>query len=335
MGQDAEPSVDLLASGSDESPAGQRFRGAVDRSGVIGWARRHRMLLLGVGAVMAVVAAVAGYMVTRPPAVNPVVAIDIVGFSDSGGEGVDDGSGVIARRYQATVRAAGDVDTLVGVIGPGLGNPTSTLSKVRFGLPQVGTLGATLDCSGAGWWDATDVDYRARVSRTDRYGRQTTYDAPLGGTPQGPSNAAWHTMVRQFCFRASFQSLPPTEASGARVGDQVHVDLTVTNPSRHALWVAAPDYSDGLVEMRQGEWTELPARGDAVLRISIGVVDCAHGVPGVPLATTPLGGVENAKALPVYVSDQATPVEGPLVGVWMRLEPASISRLDRQIAALC
>ena len=330
----AGPPLDLVTSAADEPRAGDRLRWAIGRSGVTGWARRHRLLLSGLAGLLAVAGAGTGYVVTRPPAVDPVVDISIVGFSDFGSRDGDVQGGA-TRRYQATAHVAGDVDTLVGVVGPGLSHPTSSIANVKFRLPKVGTLGATVDCSDSKWWHAQDADYRARVHRTDTHGRETTYDAPLGAAPLGPSKAFWHNLVRQLCLPAFARTLAPAVASGSTVRHQVDVTLTLTNPSEHALWVSAPEYSDGIVEVMAGPWMALPARDTALLRMPIRAVDCTHGRPGVPVATTPKGDTGNVKSLPVYVSDRAKPVEGQLVGVWVGLDPASSARLDRQIAALC
>jgi hypothetical protein len=196
-GNGAHHGPDLLSSSTDEPWAEDRLRQALERSGALAWTRRHRLLLGGLAALLVVVAAGAGYILTRPPAVDPVVDVSIVGFGSGALSDFDALRG--SRReliYQLTAHAAGDVDTAVGVVGPALSNPTSSISKVKLGLPRVGTLGATVDCADSGWWVAKDADYRARVRRTDTYGRVTTYDAPLG-----PSGAVWHVGIRSICLR--------------------------------------------------------------------------------------------------------------------------------------
>ena len=139
------------------------------------------------------------YLVTRPPPADPVVDVSIAGFAS----GVSSDFDALHRSraeltYQVTAHGAGDVDTAVGIVGPGLRSPASSISKVKPGLPRVGTLGATVDCADPRWWAAKDADYRARVRRTDTYGRVTTYDAPLGS-----SGAVWHFGVRRNCLRTS------------------------------------------------------------------------------------------------------------------------------------
>jgi hypothetical protein len=303
-------------------------------SGVAGWARRHRPSLGGLVGLLVVAGLATGYVVNRPPAAAPVVPISIVGYSELGSGDVYVKGGV-TRRYQATSHAAGDIVTLLGVVGPGLSHPTSSMGSVKFRLPKVGSLGATVDCSDEKWWHAKDADYLARVHGTDTHGRKTTYDVPLGATPLGPANTFWHMLVRQVCLPAFFRTLGPAAASGSTVQHQVNVTLTLRNPSQHALWVSVPDYSDGLVDVVRGPWTALPARATTRLQMPFRAVDCTQGTPGVPIATTPNGEAGKAKALPAYVSDKAKPVEGESVGVWVGLDPASEARLDRQIGALC
>ncbi|MDX6233606.1 MAG: hypothetical protein QOH68_2640, partial [Nocardioidaceae bacterium] len=180
-GEGPPPALDVLSSSEDEPRAEDRLRSALGRSAAVGWMRRHRLLMGGLAAVLVVAAAVTAYGVSRPPPANPVVDVTIAGFTSGASSDFDALSRSRAElTYQLTVHGAGDVDTAVGIVGPGLSNPTSSISKVKFGLPRVGTLGATADCSDPRWWAGKDANYRARVRRTDTYGRITTYDAPPG-----------------------------------------------------------------------------------------------------------------------------------------------------------
>jgi hypothetical protein len=332
-----EPALDVVTSSSDEPGAGERLRKALLRSGGIAWAKRHRLLLGGLTGLLVVVAVGTGYLVTRPPAPDPVVDITVFGFASGGSSGVDlQGHLRGTRGYQVTTRVAGDVDSMLGVVGPGLTDPTSSISQVTFGLPGVGTLGATVDCSDSHWWDARDADYRARVRRTDTHGRVTTYDAPLGEEPLGRSDAFWHRQVRRVCLDSFFRTLAPAgvSASVVRRGRQVDATLTLANPSRHALRVSTADFPDDVVKLTGGPWTVLPAEGTASVTVSIRA-DCAAGTPHVPFARSQSGETGNDRALPVRVYDTASPVEEQTVNSWARLDPASAVRLDSELGALC
>jgi hypothetical protein len=332
-GEGAGRGPDVLSSSSDEPWAEQRLRQALERSGAVAWTRRHRLLLGGLVAVLVVAAAGTGYLATRPPPADPVVRVSIVGFASGTTSDFD-----AVRRsraqltYQLTAHAAGDVDTAVGVVGPGLTRPTSSMAKVKFGLPRVGTLGATVDCTDSHWWVAKDADYRARVRRTDRYGRVTTYDAPLA-----QSGAVWHFAVRSTCLRTFARTLPPALGAASVVPGKhkVEVTLTLTNPSRHALWVQATAFGDDTATSTGGALKPLPAGGAASVEMSVRAVDCARGTPHVPFASDPQGGQGQDIALPVYLADRKIPNYLQLAFAWARLDSASTALVNRQLATLC
>jgi hypothetical protein len=334
--QPAPPTLDLLVSPADE-PREPWLRQALERSGALTWPGRHRLLLSGLAALLVVVAVGVEYFVTRPPPIDLVVDVGVVGL-DSGPSSSDlDSQGRVRAKlsYQLTAHAAGDVVTAVGVVGPGLTNPTSTISTVTFGHPLVGTLGATVACSAPTWWTAKDADYRARVRRTDSYGRVTTYDAPLG-----ESNASWHNGVRGSCLRSFFESLPEATGSATTVpGKQVvKVTLRLTNPSRHDLWVLPATFADETVTGAGSfvVWTPLPAGGTASVTTSLHAADCNSGTPPrVPFAKNLAGLPGTDRALPVYLSDTKLPEDWQTAGAWAHLEPGSAAVMDRQLAALC
>jgi hypothetical protein len=334
--QPAQPALDVLISPADE-PREPWLRQALEASGALAWPGRHRVLLGGLAALLVVVAVGVDHLVTRPPPTDPVVDVAVVGF-DSGPSSSDfDSQGRVRAKlsYQVTARAADDVVTAVGVVGPGLTHPTSSISTVRFGLAKVGTLGATVDCSAPTWWAAKDTDYRARVRRTDTYGRVTTYDAPLGD-----SNASWHNGVRGSCLRSFFESLPETTGSASAVLGKhvVKVTLRLTNPSRHDLWVLPATFADETVTGAGSfvVWTPLPAGGTASVTTSLHAADCSSGTPPrVPFAKNLAGVPGKDRALPVYLSDTKLPEDWQTGGAWARLDPAFTARVNRQLAALC
>jgi hypothetical protein len=335
--QRADHGLDLLISPADE-PREPWLRQALERSGALAWPGRHRRLLGALAALLVVVAVGVDYLVTRPPPPDPVVAVDVVGFDQGpyqGGSSQDfDPQGRVRAKliYQVTARAPGDIVTAVGVVGPGLTDPTSTIAKVRYRIGKQGTLGATVDCSGSAWWSAKDADYRARVRRTDTYGRVTTYDAPLD-----ESNASWHNGVRGTCLSSFFQALPEASASAVPRKHALRVTLTLTNPSTHDLWILPATYADETVTGAGSRvlWTQLPAGGTASVTSSLHAADCSSAVPHVPLAKTLAGEPLKASGLPVYLSHTSHPADWQTAGAWARLDPASAARLDRTLATLC
>jgi hypothetical protein len=332
-GQGPQPVLDLLTSSEDEHRAEDRLWKALGRSGALAWTRRHRPLVGGLAAVLVVLAAMTAYVVTRPPPVDPVVNVSIADFRSGTSSDYDaQGRSRVSMTYQLTVNAAGDVDTALGVVGPGLTKPTSSLAKVKFRLPATGILGATVDCSEPRWWAAKTADYRVRVRRTDTHGRVTTYDTPLGRT-----SAIWRSQVRAICLRTFFEALPPpvvVSASTLPGQHKLKLTFTLTNPSRHAVWVKAPDFPDETMIAEGGPWTPLPARGTASISTTIGPTDCASGRPRLPFARSPEGVPSKVTALPVLVSNTRIP-DPWLTGGWARFDPASVIRVDRKLAALC
>jgi hypothetical protein len=318
-----------------------RYRMGEGGAGGLAWLGRHRLLLGGLAVLLVVAAVGAGYVVTRPPdvvpAVNPVVDVSLVGSESATSSDFDSHERLRTKLgYQLTAHTAGDVVTALGVVGPGLTDATSTISKVTAGPSKSGTLGATVDCSGSTWWAAKDADYRFRVKRTDAYGRVTTYDAPLG-----KSALRWWALVRESCLRTFFDTLPPAVGSASTVASPhlVKVTLRLKNPSKHNLWLMPANFADltaaGATKGSQS-WTPLPAGGTASVTQSIRAAGCrGHSAPRVPFANDPAGQPTHDKALIVYLSDTAVPVNGQLTPVWARLGPAAAARIGRQFAALC
>lgn len=234
-----------------------------------------------------------------------------------------------------TAHAAGDVVTAVCVVGPGLAKPTSSISTVRFGLPKVGTLGATVDCSASTWWAAKDTDYRARVRRADTHGRVTTYDArSVTRTPPGTTGSGGAVCA------PFFEALPEATAFASAVPRKhvVSVTLRLTNPSRHDLWVLPATFADETVTGSGSivVWTPPPAGSNASVTTSLHVADCSRGTsPQVPFAKNLEGVPGKDRALPLYLSDTKLPEDWQTAGAWAHLEPASAAGVDRQLAALC
>ena len=305
------------------------------------WARSHRLLVGGVAAALVVVAAGTAYVVTRPPAVDPVVRIGIVALNASNGGDIDpQGRPRGTWEYVLSTEVAGDVDTPVGIVGPGLVDPTSSITHVGVDHPGIGTLGATVECRDARWWAAKDTDYHARVRRTDTYGRVTTADIALGK----PTDSFWHDHVRQFCLDPFVQTLPAATATGSTDAHPGRVDVTVamTNPTEHGVWVAAAAYSDDVVTMGvvstdpssadSGPWTALPPGGTASLSLSVVAADCSRGAPRLPFTATSQGAAVTDRGLPFLAADNPAPAEDEVVGLWVRLDTASADRLGRQLA---
>lgn len=338
---------EVLSSGSDELGFDEEVLAAVESSAVSAWLGAHRLILLVGGCLAVVVVAGAHQFLTRPPAPDPVVRVSYVPLqgTQSGAFIVDAlGRPRASSAYVVNTRVAGDVDALVGVIGPGLVDPTSSITRVTSTHPGIGSIGATVSCADPRWWSAKDSDYRIPVRRTDQYGRVTTSDTPMDAT----TATHWHGFIRQTCLGAFFRTLPAALALPIPAIRPQEVDFIVvlTNLSTHALWVLGATYTDGATvtfplvsstwtSLTDAPWTSLPAGGSASVEMSIQVGECVGGPPHVPFARTATGQVEHVEAVPLLVAQSLHPLEGHNGASWAALAPASAARLDAEVAAVC
>ena len=286
------PDAEVVASANDAPRLGERLASARRRAGIGPWARRHLVLLGGVTAGLALAAAGVAYLVTRPPPVDPVVHVVVAGFASGASVEIgEQGDLSVSADYQITTLDPGAVTSPLGIVGPGLMAPTSSIARVEAGTPGLGRLGASVSCADPAWWDATEADYRARVVRTDSYGRVTTYDAPLGGSPLGDVNHLWRVLIRQLCLFDVVQGLPPAAATGAvdARGDRIDVSVTVAHQSRQPPLAAAARSSTtgGCEGSSSGQPVLVPPGGAAELTTTIQASDCRNGVPSIPSDATP------------------------------------------------
>ena len=331
------PDVDLISSASDDPRAGDRLRTSVTRSSPVRWALRHRLILTGALVIVLGVAAGVVYVATRPPPVDPVVALHVIAFPTGETHEVDgQGQQRVSLSYQVTALVAGDVVTLVGVVGPGLSEPTSTIPPVHHGLPGLGNLGATIECADAGWWDATDADYHLRVVRTDAYGRATTYDAPLGDSSLGPSAHTWATGVGLTCFEAFMQSLQPAAASGVvAAGGHVTGSLEVRNTTAQPVRLGVADDDDGRLLVREGPVIVVAPGASGWLSFDASASDCSAQGPRLSTPTGADGQPSNDSAILVRRDVPRASDNDPAPMGWLVLDAASAATINSALATLC
>jgi hypothetical protein len=176
-GDDADEPVELLASSSDRTSVEERLHGVARGGG--GVARRHPwwaavLVVVLVGGVAAGV-----YLVRRPPPMSTTIDVTV---ASSGGDG----------QYLVELHSPGEELNVVGIVGPGLADPRSTIGRVTANGPGLGHLDAVIDCSG-GWEQGRPVDYRVRVLHTDDRGREATYDVPFD------RDQDWWSLVQITC----------------------------------------------------------------------------------------------------------------------------------------
>jgi hypothetical protein len=336
---------EVLAAGSEELGIDEEVQAAVEGSAVVVWLGDHRLLLGAVGCLVVLLAAGIHYVATRPPALDPIVHVSSVALQGTQVSDVDaQGRPRAASGYVVSTRVPGDVDVLVGVIGPGLVDPTSTVTEVTSTHPGIGNIGATVSCADSNWWSAKDSDYRVPVRRTDKYGRVTTSVVPLDAS----TAIRWHGWIRHECLAVFFHTLPAAVANPipAKHPNKVDFTLTLTNSTMHAVWVLGTDYTDGTVvtaplvepaspSLTDAAWMSLPAGGSVSVQMSIQAAGCSGGVAHVPFALTATGQPESIEAVPVLVAQTLHPLDGQQAGSWAVLDHASAARLDAELTAVC
>ena len=163
VGDGSAPEV--LAAGSEQLGIDEEVQAAFEGSALVAWIQGHRLLLGGIGCLAVLVAAGVHYVATRPPALDPIVHVSYVALqgTQTWVSDVDaQGRPRAWSEYVVSTRVPGDVDVLIGVIGPGLVDPTSTITEVTSTHPGIGNIGATVSCADSSWWSAKDSDYRGR-----------------------------------------------------------------------------------------------------------------------------------------------------------------------------
>ncbi len=329
--------AELLSSSSDDPTAEERVRTSAAFSGGRDWVRRHRVLLVGCVGVLVVAAGAVTYRNTRPPPVDPVIQVAVLGFSFGGGEfGVDEeGRTRLSFTYQVTTGEDGDVNTVLGVVGPGLIDPSSTVGDVPYGLPGVGELGATVDCTDPGWWDAEDADFQVGVRRTDQYGRVTVGGVPLGDAQIGRWDTAWHDQVIRTCLGSYVRSLPPPSSTTVSSdGSQVLITLTLANPGDHDIQALSTDFASAVL-VKPEPWVTVPAGGQATIRVSAVPTDCTGPAALVPAVPDEDGFPTADRGIPVQVSLEAERVDERRGYGWVTLAPAFADEVDAALATLC
>jgi len=338
---------EVLASGSDRLGIDEEVQEAFEGSVVVAWLGSHRLLIGGIGCLAVLLAGGLRYAASRPPALDPIVHVSYVFLpgTQSQVSGVDaHGRPRASSQFVVSTRVPGDVDVLIGVIGPGLVDPTSTITEVTSTHPGIGSVGATVNCADSSWWSANDGDYRVPVRRTDTYGRVTTYDTPLDAA----TATRWLGWIRHSCLGVFLHTLPAamTNPIPGKRPHEIDFTLTVTNPTMHPVWVLGTDYTDGSVttfplvqvsspSLSQAPWLSLPPAGSASVQMALVAGGCSGAVAHLPFALTATGQPETIEAVPILVAQSLHPLDGQQSGAWAVLDRASATRLDTELAAVC
>lgn len=270
--------ADLLTQGADRATLMERVSAA--RWSIRKYVRRH-WLKVGVAAgTVIAVAADTAYAVTRPPEVDPVIHLTVVGVLThpedlGGGEELNPEPGVLQGVYTVRSDVVGDEVQVLGVGGPGLRDPAGSPLPTTAEKPVNVTVSATVDCSAAGWWSAEESDYTLLLRRTDGYGRVVDHGAPLG-----QAAAAWRDAVCSSYLRVAVAGMTVADGvADASPGRQVaEVTVSVRNPNPFPIWIEAADVGYGSEAAKQ-----IPAEGSTELHLPMLVTDCSEPRPRGPL----------------------------------------------------
>jgi hypothetical protein len=238
-------SVEQLASSHvGRSTITERVACWLGRRGITSWVRAHRYAARGAAAaVLVVITAGVGFVASRPPPVAPFHLV-VASEGDHGLVSLGETDLVWADSYAVSGLAPGDTDRVVGIVGPSLSSPTGPADVITTASQGfVVRLGAMLSCPASQWSLAADSSYRARVQRTDAFGRLTEADVPL-------SNAgAWHRMVVQQCLLrlVEFDVLTARWGASVRPGSRVvDVSVDIRNPDKNPMWLSSESYGLGV-----------------------------------------------------------------------------------------
>jgi len=338
---------EVLSAGAEELGIDEEVQAAFEQSPAVAWLGSHRLLLGVIGCLVVLLAAGIHYVATRPPALDPIVRVSyepLLGAQSRVSDVDARGRPRASSQYVVSTRVPGDLDVLVGVIGPGLVDPTSSITKVTSTHPGIGFIGATVSCADSSWFSAKDSDYGVPVRRTDRYGRVTTYETPLDAT----TAIDWHGWVRHSCLAVFFRTLPSAIARPIPAQHPHEVDFTVTltNPTTHALWVLGGYYTDGVIatvpvigptspSLTDAPWIPLPPGGSATVQMSIQAAGCSGGVAHLPFARTATGQLQDVEAIPFLVAQSSHPLNGQQGDSWAVLDQGSAATLDAELGAVC
>jgi hypothetical protein len=173
----------------------------------VGYLTRHRLPVIVVCACVLVAGTVTWYAGSRPAAPDPPVRLTLSAAPAVGGAaGIGNitsltgaaGAGLVAQ-YLATTPDLGDTVVVNGIVGPGLSSVSFSPGSIAAGRVTNVTLAGMLDCDDAGWWTASDAQYRVRVAETDPSHRRRSALVALVGSDA----AGWRQAVQRGCLTST------------------------------------------------------------------------------------------------------------------------------------
>jgi len=329
--------LDVIGAGSDRARLSEHLRRVLESTGVAPFVRRHRVAVVAVGVLVALVLGSAGWWWASRPVPLPDAPLLLVKTSGPDQEQVTvdaargDVVGLTLSVAVASVERRGVGVELLRLTGPGLSAPTSgRVSLVDTSLTDsVTTVSAALDCtspaSAAAAIAAEPGDFGVVVRRIAPEGETRDDRIRLVGAQRLAQ------LVRSTCLQAvadrelTMVSLAATRVAGVAAVD---LDIVLTNAAVR-VWQGLRTSTRGLpwlVNIHPS--ADLAAGGMAALRTRLWLQDCAH----------PSGALADGLALRASFSpDDLVAGAADTVGNTFTVPVSSAmrARVDAAFAGLC
>jgi hypothetical protein len=329
--------LDVIGAGSDGALLSEHVRRVLESTGIAPFVRRHRVAVVAVGVLAALVLGTAGWWWVSRPVPLPATPLLLVKTSGPDQEQItlDAGGGsavgLTLSVAVASVERVGVAVELISLTGPGLSPPTSgRVSLVDTSLTDsVATVSASLDCTSpasvAAAIAAEPGDFGVVVRRVAPEGEAREDRIRLVGAQRLAQ------LVRSTCVQAAADrelqvaTVRVTPVAGVAAAD---LEIALTNapdrvwPGVRISTLALP----WLVNMHSP--TDVAAGGGASLRARLWLQDCAD----------PAGALSGGLRLRTSFSpDDLEPNAADNVGntVSVPIDTDGLARLSSAFAGLC
>jgi hypothetical protein len=266
------------------------------------FARRHRRSLSAAGAVAVVVAGAGLWAATRPPAVVPVIDVQlrnaVLAGNSIGGPEISYG-GELSVAF--AVRSAGAAVDVRSLDGPGIASSAVEGEQVGDRLTRIEAT-AQLDCADARLASATPASYSLAASTSGPDGAVVDGVVPLTATgPDGATRVVTRLdyAIQSWCLAAAAPDAVEaalgavTPLTGTTLAD---VAIEVRNASALPLTLAAARSEHLGLAVDASPSLVLQPGGTGRLATRVDVRDCAAPLGLAPLSELPNPGVGPASA---------------------------------------
>lgn len=293
---DDDMTLDIVGSDDDAPLLSERIRDALERAGVLPWARRHRVVtgLAAVAVVMGLLGGGGWWTARSVPLADPRVTVT-TGGNEPARLVVDPATGQVTAITQLVLLTSdeqrGTTVTSLGVVGPGLTDPQSRVIVARPQDTVTGAVTSQVDClapeATAAVVGAQASDYRVLIRRTSALGEVRDDSVPLTGGEE------WMNDVRAACVQiAADRDLAVAQVEATPLAGSIATDVRLLVVNRaSAPWRALRVSTDaGPTIVSSGPEVDLAAEGQAWVPIRLWPDNCSDPVGplagGVPLRAT-------------------------------------------------